>query len=64
MSMAPKPPERLAEILQEILALSDSTGKSQSESVSDGHQGELPDAYGVRELSAGRDEEGNNRKES
>jgi len=60
MSMPPKPPERLAEILQEILALSDSTGKSQSESVSDGHQGELPDAYGVRELPGRRDEEGNN----
>ena len=63
MSMAPKPPERLAEILQEILALSDSTGKSLSESVSGGQQGELPDAHDVRELSGRRDEEGNNRKE-
>jgi hypothetical protein len=62
MSMPPKPPERLAEILQEILALSGSTGKSQSESVSDGHQSELPDAYGVREVSGRREQEGNNSK--
>ena len=63
MSMPPEPPERLAEILLEILALSDATGKSQSQSVSDGHQAELSDAHGVRELSGQRDEEGNNRKE-
>ena len=31
MSMSPEPPERLAEILLEILALSDSTRTSQSE---------------------------------
>ena len=38
MSMSSEPPERLAEILLEILALSDSTRTSQSESVSGSDQ--------------------------
>jgi hypothetical protein len=50
MSMPPKPPERLAEILLEILALSDSTRTIQSESgVSDPI--ELFDAHCVKEQS-------------
>jgi len=53
MSMSPEPPERLAEILLEILALSDSTRTSQSESVS----GSDP-----IEQSQRRDEEDNNRQ--
>jgi hypothetical protein len=57
MSMPPKPPERLAEILLEILALSDSTRTSQSESVSGSHPGELFDAHGVEEQPQRKDEE-------
>ena len=63
MSMPPEPPERLAEILLEILALSDSKGKSRSESLSGGHQDELSEPQDVRELLGRSDEEGNNRKE-
>jgi hypothetical protein len=57
MSMPPKPPERLAEILQEILALSNSTPTSQSESVSGSDPSELFDAHGVKEQSQRRNEE-------
>jgi len=63
MSMPPESPERLAEILLEILALSDPTRRSQSESLSGGHHGELSDARDIRELSGQRNEEGNNCKE-
>jgi hypothetical protein len=52
MSMPPKPPERLAEILLEILALSDSTHTSQSESFSG--------ADCAKEQSQRSDEEDNN----
>jgi hypothetical protein len=62
MSIPPKPPERLAEILLEILSLSDSTRTSQSESVSGDHPSELFDAHGVEEQSQRRDEEDNNRQ--
>jgi hypothetical protein len=54
MSMPPNPPERLAEILLEILALSDSTRTSQSESVSGSDPIELFDSDVVK------DDEGNN----
>ena len=59
MSMAPKSPERLAEILQEILALSDSTRPSQSGSIG----GDLIDNFDVRrveEESQRKAEEDNN----
>jgi len=62
MSMPPKPPERLAEILLEILALSDSTRPSQSESDSGGHQSELFDPHNDKGPSQRRDEEDNNRQ--
>jgi hypothetical protein len=61
MSMPPKPPERLAEILQEILALSNSTPTSQSESVSGSDPGELSDAHYDKEQSQRRDEEDDKR---
>ena len=60
MSMSPEPPERLAEILLEILALSDSTRTSQSESVSGSDPIELFDAHCVKEQSQRKDEEDNN----
>jgi hypothetical protein len=62
MSMSPKPPERLAEILLEILSLSDSTRTSQSESAN-GSDIENPDAHWINEQSQRRDEEDNNRRE-
>ena len=62
MSMSPEPPERLAEILLEILALSDSTRTSQSESVIGSDPIELFDAHCVKEQSQRRDEEENNRQ--
>jgi len=62
MSMSPEPPERLAEILLEILALSDSTRTSQSESVNGSDPIELFDAHCVKEQSQRRDEEDNNRQ--
>jgi hypothetical protein len=62
MSMTPKPPERLAEILQEILALSDSTRTNQSESVSGGDPIESLDAHWIKEQSQRRDEEDNDRQ--
>jgi hypothetical protein len=60
MSMSPEPPERLAEILLEILTLSDSTRTSQSESVSGSDPIESCDAHGVKEQSQRKDEEDNN----
>jgi hypothetical protein len=62
MSMPPEPPERLAEILLEILALSKPTAASQSESVSDGNPVESCDADCVKEQSQRGDEENNNRQ--
>jgi hypothetical protein len=61
MSVSPEPPERLAEILQEILALSDSTRASQSESASDSDPIESFDAHSIKEQSQRRDEEDNHR---
>jgi hypothetical protein len=57
MSLPPKPPERLAEILLEILALSGSTRTSQSESVCGSHLGELLDKRGVEEQPQRKDDE-------
>jgi hypothetical protein len=62
MSMPPEPPERLAEILLEILTLSKPTRTSQSESVSGSDPIELFDARCVKEQSQRRDEEDNNRQ--
>jgi hypothetical protein len=62
MSMPSKPPERLAEILQEILALSDSTRTNQSESVSGSDPIESFDAHWIKEQSQRTDEEDNNRQ--
>ena len=62
MSMSPEPPERLAEILLEILALSDSTRTSQPESVIASDPIELFDAHCVKEQSQRRDEEDNTRQ--
>jgi hypothetical protein len=59
MSIPPKPPERLAEILQEILALTESTRTSESESVSDGDPVESIDSRGGKERSQRREEEDN-----
>ncbi|HMF45897.1 MAG TPA: hypothetical protein VKE29_04425 [Candidatus Udaeobacter sp.] len=61
MSTPPKPPERLAEILQEILALSDPTRTNQSESVSGSDPIENVDAHGVEEKSQQTKEEDNTR---
>jgi hypothetical protein len=62
MSMSPKPPERLAEILLEILALSDSTRTNQSESVSGSDPIESFDTHRIKEQSQRRGEEDNNRQ--
>jgi hypothetical protein len=61
MSMPPKPPERLAEILQEILALSDPRAASQSESASGSDPTKNSDAYGVEEQSQRGTQEDNAR---
>jgi hypothetical protein len=60
MSMPPNQPERLAEILLEILALSDSRATSQSKSASGSDPTENFDLHGVEEQSQRRDEEDNN----
>jgi len=62
MSMPPKPQGRLAEILQQILALSDPTRTSQSDCVSGSDQNELFDAHGAKEQSQRRDEEDKNQR--
>jgi hypothetical protein len=59
MSMSPEPPERLAEILLEILALSKPTQTSQSESVSGSDPIELFDAHCVTEQPQRREEDNN-----
>jgi hypothetical protein len=62
MSVSTEPPDRLAEILLEILALSNLTPTSQSESVSGSDPIELSDAHCVKEQSQRRDEEDNSRQ--
>jgi len=61
MSMPPEPPERLAEILLEILALS-KPRTSQSESARDSNQNELFDPHCTGEQSQCGDQEDNNRQ--
>jgi hypothetical protein len=62
MSMSPKPPGRLAEILLEILALSDSKRTSQSESVSGSNPIQSCDAHCVKEQSQREAKEDNKRQ--
>jgi hypothetical protein len=62
MSVSPESPERLAEILLEILALSKSTRTSQSESARGSDPVESCDAHCVKDQSQRRDEEDNNRQ--
>jgi len=57
MSVPPEPPERLTEILLEILALSDSTRTSQSESVSGSLASGSSDAHCDEQQPQRRDEE-------
>jgi len=57
MSVSPEPPERLAEILLEVLALSKPARTSQSESASGSDPSELSHAYRVEEHSQRRAEE-------
>jgi len=59
MSVSPEPPERLAEILLEILALSNSTKTSESESAGGSDPIDLSDAHGIQEQSQ---REGDNRQ--
>ncbi|HEY6154504.1 MAG TPA: hypothetical protein VIW07_12260 [Candidatus Udaeobacter sp.] len=61
MSTPPKPPERLAEILLEILALSDSARPSQSESISGSDQNEVSNSPCGNE-SQPKAEQNNNRQ--
>jgi len=60
MSVSPEPPERLAEILLEILALSQPTRGSQSEFASGSNPSELSHACRVEKQSQRRAEEDNN----
>ena len=59
MSMPPEPPERLAEILLEILALSNSSRMSESKSIQDSDPIESFEAHSVQEQSQRRDERDN-----
>jgi hypothetical protein len=59
MSVSPGPPERLAEILLEILALSKSERTSESESARGSDPIELFDAHCVKEQSQRREEDDN-----
>jgi hypothetical protein len=59
MSGSPEPPERLAEILLEILALSNPTRTSQSKPVSGSDSIELSDGECVKEQSESREEDNN-----
>jgi len=55
MSVSPEPPERLAEILLEILALSKPTRTSQPESARGSDPIESCDAHSVKEQSQRRE---------
>jgi hypothetical protein len=59
MSVPPEPPERLAEILLEILALSDSTPTNQSESPRGSDRIESFDADCLKEQAQRIDDEHN-----
>lgn len=60
MSVPPEPPDRLAKILLEILALSNSTPASQSESANAADPIEDFGAYPVKEQPQRRVQEDNN----
>jgi hypothetical protein len=62
MSMSPEPPDRLAEILLEILALSKPTRTSQSESARGSDPIESRDAHCVKEQPQQGNEKDNNRQ--
>jgi hypothetical protein len=62
MSVSPEPPERLAEILLEILALSDSTRTTESESVSGSDPIDFFNAHCGKEQSQRKGQEDNNRQ--
>ena len=62
MSLSPEPPERLAEILLEILAMSKATWTNQSESVRGSDRTESSDADCVKEQAQRRDEEDTNQQ--
>jgi hypothetical protein len=62
MSLSPEPPERLAEILLEILAMSKPTWTNQSESVCGDDRTESFDADYVKDQAQRRDEEDTNRQ--
>jgi hypothetical protein len=62
MSMSPEPPERLAEILLEILALSKPARTSESESARCSDPIGLFDPHCVKEQSEPADEGDNNRQ--
>jgi hypothetical protein len=64
MSTSPEQPERLAEILLEILALSKPTGTSQSESACGSEPSELFNPPCGKEQSQPGTEEENNRRTS
>jgi len=57
MSVSPEPPQRLAEILQQILALSKPAPTGQSESASGRDPSENFDAHCVEEQSEARNAE-------
>jgi hypothetical protein len=63
MSMPPKPPERLAEILMEILALSKSERISESEPARGSDSIGSCDSHRVKEQSERADEGDNNRQQ-
>jgi hypothetical protein len=62
MSMPPEPPERLAEILLEILALSKPNRTSESESARCRDPSGLFDPHCVKEQSERADEGANNKR--
>jgi hypothetical protein len=62
MSTSPEPPERLAEILLEILALSKPERTSESESARDSDPIELFDPHCTKEQSQWGDQGHNNRQ--
>jgi len=59
MSIPPEPPKRLAEILLEILALSNSPRSSHSNSINSGDSGELSDAQCADDQAQRMDTEDN-----
>jgi hypothetical protein len=62
MSVSPEPPERLAEILLEILALSNSTRPSQSKSARGSRPIDLSDVDCIQEQSQQREKDNNRQR--